>query len=157
MVTVTLFTLGATLLLDEAARQLAAMVKRACDRADLTQDFLSRCLLVPRPKLTDQLNGKAPFTALWRFFVVREVRDEFLPEFLDVLAESIDRQVVSPDLARLIAAVEQLAGQKRMAKASLPPAESTQPLTRSVQLPLPASQSTSCAPLRVSQRKAIAL
>jgi predicted XRE-type DNA-binding protein len=143
VVTVTLGLFSAAIAIDECARQLAADVALAMKRADLTQDFVSRCINVPRPKLSDQLAGKASFTTLWRFFVVREIREsEFLVELLDILGQRVDRALVQSDIARLVATVDALLGRqharearKRMAKASLP----SRPTTRTVTLPLPTS------------------
>ena len=108
---------------DEAAKQLAADVKLAMKRADLSLDYISRVLSVPVSRLSDQLNGKTPFTFFWRFSH-REIRDltEFWPEFMDIQADRMNRLLVRADLGRLIARLDEslAACPKRMVKAALP-------------------------------------
>lgn len=143
MVTVTLCLVGAAAyVIDEGARELAADVKLAMKRADLSVDFVARVIGVPRPKLSDQLNAVTPFTSFWRF-TAREIRDsDFWPELLELRARRLDRALVKSDLARLVMRVEQLVGAepKRMAKAALAPVHG-----RSVELPL-------VAPVRGARR-----
>lgn len=145
-----IFFLGffaAGLVLDDCGSELAADVRLAMKRADLTLDYVSRVLRVPPNKLSDQLNGKRPFTFFWRFFSSAELRAEtdFRSEFLDILARRIDRIV----LPRGVTVVSVSAAKKRMAKAALPQ-------TRSVTLPLTAEPTP--APRTIVQpRRAVAL
>lgn len=126
MITVTLLTVGAALAIDAAARELVADVRLAMKRADLTLDFVSRVTGVPPQRLSDQLNGKVPFTGFWRFWV-GEMRDtDFRPEFLEIQAERVNRLLVRVDLGALIAKLDQLVGSKPMVKAALPSAQKEQ-------------------------------
>ena len=109
--------LGAALAIDAL---LAADAKLAMKRADLTLDYVSRVTSVPLSRLSDQLNGKTPFTSFWRFFA-GEMRDtDFRLEFLDIQAARVDRFLAPRDLGALITGVQALVGHKRMAKADLP-------------------------------------
>lgn len=131
MVTVTLCLLacGALVFDAEVHRRLATIFGKTVRRCDIKLEWLATALGVPRPKLSDQLAGKVPFTYMWRFFVSTALRreyPEFREELLDLLAEDIDRALITPDLAFLIR------GRKKMARASLPEG----PITRLVTLPL---------------------
>ena len=122
MFTLLLFIAGAALVVDEAARELGALVKLAIKRADLTQDQVARFIGVPIPKLSDQLNGKVPFTSLWRFFVAPEMREtDFVSELLGVLAPRVNLALVSQDIGDVLAGLTELLHHHRkpMAKASL--------------------------------------
>jgi hypothetical protein len=112
--------LGAGVALDETARQLAADVRLAMKRADLSLDYVSRVLVVPPNKLSDQLNAKAHFTYLRKFFISRELREEtdFLSEFFDIFADRINRIALPRGVSVLFAKVD--GTPKRMAKAELP-------------------------------------
>jgi hypothetical protein len=113
MVTLTV-VLASVLVGDALQRHLCADVARALRRADLKYEWVADTLGVPRTKLSAQLNGHAPFTYLPRFFTTPAMYDtDFHIELLDLLAERLDRAVVTPDLAALIR------GRKRMAKALL--------------------------------------
>ena len=96
--------------IDEAARDLAADAKLAMKRADLSLDFVARVINVPRPKLSEQLNGNLPFTFLCRFAGREMWETDFWAEFLELRARRIDRALVSSSLGRLVVAVERLAG-----------------------------------------------
>lgn len=110
----------ATVALDDVSRELAADAKLAMKRADLSLDYVARCTGVPHSRLSDQLNGKTPFTALWRFFVGEMRETDFRIEFLELQAGRVDRFLVRPDLGAIIARLDELVTSARMAKASLP-------------------------------------
>jgi hypothetical protein len=100
---------------------IASIASEAMKRADLTQDYISRVTRIPAARLSDQLSGKLPFTGFVRFGC-REIRENtfFWTAFVEVLADRVDRAVVPVDVARLVAGVEELVGQKRrMARMSL--------------------------------------
>lgn len=122
---------AAALAIDHAARELVGDVRLAMKRADLSLDFVSRVTGVPPQRLSDQLNGKTPFTAFWRF-TAREIRESgFWLELVALRAARVDRYVVNREIGHLIERVEELVGQKPMARmtpASLPD-------TRTVTLP----------------------
>lgn len=106
----TMVTIGAVLAIDRAARDLVADVRLAMKRADLSVDFVSRCTGVPPSRLSDQLNGKTPFTAFWRFGTAEMRETDFWVEFLELQAERVDRMLVSRDLGTLVAKVEAMVG-----------------------------------------------
>lgn len=111
---------GAAIAIDAAARQLLADVKLAMKRADLSQDFVCRVTGVPLQRLSDQLNGKTPFTAFWRF-ATQEMRDTgFWLEFVDIQAARVNRELVRVDLGALISKLDAFVGGKPMVKAALP-------------------------------------
>lgn len=120
MITLTIFTGLAAVVLDQASNELAVDAKLAIKRADLTLDYVSRCTGVPLSRLSDQLNGKTPFTAFWRLWV-GEMRDtDFRIEFLEIQARRVDRFFVRADVGKLIVRLDELVTTVRMAKASLP-------------------------------------
>ena len=86
--TVTLCALCAAAYL--ADQQLAADAKLAMKRADLSVDYVARATSYSRERLSDQLNGKEPFTAFWRFFVGEMRETEFRAEFFAIQAARID-------------------------------------------------------------------
>jgi hypothetical protein len=115
---------GATFLIDDCARLLVADVRLAMKRADLSLDYVARCIAVPIPKLSDQLNGKTPFTAWWRFACLEIRRDTtFWLEFAELQAARVDRVLVRADVGTLIAKVEALVGHKPMARMAMPSAQ----------------------------------
>lgn len=119
MITVMLLAGGATVVLDRASRQLVADVRLAMKRADLSLDYVSRVTGIPPSRLSDQLNGKTPFTGFWRFWV-GEMRDtDFRIEFLELQAGHVDRLLVRVDLGALIQRLDELVTSTRMAKANL--------------------------------------
>lgn len=123
MITVTLFA-GAAMAVDAV---LAADARKAMKRADLTLDYVSRVTGVPMSRLSDQLNGKTPFTAFWRFFTGEMLDTDFRAQFIDIQCERLDRVPVPRQLGDLLARVEELIGVKPMQKMDLPPL--TQPIT----------------------------
>ena len=131
MFTVIVLTCGALtmgLLVDEAAaKELGIVVRRAMHNADLTQDFVARCIGVPPPKLSDQLSGKAPFTTFWRFFIAKELRaSDFRDEFIEELSRTIDRVLMPRGVRVIFAEVDPAGKKKRMAKAALPVTDARQ-------------------------------
>lgn len=124
LMSVACVALGATVV-DAAAKELAADVRLAMKRADLSLDYVSRVLGVPGPRLSDQLLGKLPFTYFWRF-TAREIREsDFWTELLAIEAERYHATLVLlPELSTLIHRVEELVGHKPMARMDLPPAAS---------------------------------
>lgn len=130
-----LYAATAAYVIDAAARDLVVDVRLAMKRADLSLDYVARATGVPHSRLSDQLNGKTPFTAFWRF-TAPDIRDsDFWIEFLTLRVERVDRSVVMRDLGRLVGAVEVLIGHKPMQKMALP-ASSRPSFTRTVSLPL---------------------
>lgn len=122
----TLFLLAATIAVDAAARKLAAAFRLAMKRADLSLDYVSRVIGVPPNKLSNQLLGKVPFTAAWRFFVGEMRETGFASELLAIFAADLDRALLPRGVVVVYAeAPERIP--KRMAKASL---------SRTVRLPL---------------------
>lgn len=101
---------------------LAADAKLAMKRADLSLDYVARCTGIPHSRLSDQLNGKLPFTGFWRFFVGDMRETDFRVEFLELQADRLNRVLVRADLGLLLARVETLiaASRKPMVKAALP-------------------------------------
>lgn len=114
---------------DPVARLLAADVGRALERAWISRQAASIDLGIPLNKLSDQLNGKLPFTTCWKFLVGLEDPD-FTQEFLGLQAERVNAIVVTvPDLRALLTEVRALPAevlaivrQRRMIKAALSPA-----------------------------------
>lgn len=105
---------------DERMRQLLLDVRRALDRAGHSLDYASRCVRMPGPKLSDQLRGASPFTAMRRLFASDELA-EFEPEFLALRAQRYGLTVVRSDVGTLLAKLDaMLDGPKPMAKAELP-------------------------------------
>lgn len=118
---------AAAFAIDECARLLISDVRLAMKRADLSLDFVARTIKVPIPKLSDQLNGKTPFTSWWRF-ASKEIRaTDFWLEFHDIEAGRLNRMLVRYDVGRILAGVDELVedmrGRKRMAKATLAAAD----------------------------------
>lgn len=100
---------GVPIVIDQAARDLAADAKLAMKRADLTLDFVSRVTRVPLSRLSDQLNGKTPFTSLWRFYAFEEMRQtDWRVEFGELQADRIQRLLVSADFRELLSKVDAL-------------------------------------------------
>lgn len=118
MFTVTLITcVAGAFVVDEATRELGGLVQDAIKRAGLTQDFIAATIRVPRPKLSDQLNGKAPLTCLYRFYLSRDIREktQFFPELIDLLGERFGRVVLSSsDLQALLDEVRILVHHSRV-------------------------------------------
>lgn len=118
-------------------QQLAADAKLAMKRADLSLDYVSRAIgHEDKPyslsKLSDQLNGKTPFTAFWRFFVGDMRETAFREEFFAIQADRIGHAFIpNAQIAGLVSRLDFLLGTvpKPMLKADLP-------RTRSVSLPL---------------------
>lgn len=125
MFTVIVLTCGAMMMGfvvdEETAKELGGVVRRAMHNADLTQDYVARCIGVPPPKLSDQLSGKVPFTSFWRFFIASELREsEFRDEFIEELSHVIDRVLMPRGVRVLFAEIEPTGKKrKRMAKAEL--------------------------------------
>ena len=114
-----IIVLGAAIAIDAV---LAADAKLAMKRADLTLDYVSRVTGVPLQRLSDQLNGKTPFTSFWRLFTGEMRETDFLSEFLDIQATRIDAVMVRGEkLAGLVLRMDFLLGStpKPMAKAEL--------------------------------------
>ena len=105
--------LGAALAIDAA---LAASARLAMKRADLSLDYVSRVTGIPIQRLSDQLNGKTPFTGFWRFFAGEMRETDFLDEWLPLVADGIER-IVLPRGVQLLFVGD---ATKRMAKADLP-------------------------------------
>lgn len=102
---------------------LAADAKLAMKRADLTLDYVSRVTLVPVQRLSDQLNGKTPFTCLWRFFTGEMRETDFALEFYEIQLQRADAVIVRGErLTSLLLRLDLLLGTtpKQMAKADLP-------------------------------------
>lgn len=111
--------MGAAMAVDAV---LAADARKAMKRADLTLDFVSRATGVPYSRLSDQLNGKTPFTAFWRFFTGEMLDTDFRAEFLEIQCERLDRVPVPRQLGLLVAGLDELLSTKRvMAKAHMGP------------------------------------
>ena len=129
--TVTLLACGLGLTLGAAAvdattADLLADVRLALKRADLSLDYVARCIGIHYSKLSRQLAGDEPFTLCWRILASSEIRQtEFWPEFLALRAARVDRAVVSSTLGQLVASVSELvaATKKPMAKMELPAIE----------------------------------
>lgn len=120
VITLTGVGIGAALAIDAAALVLVADVRLAMKRADLSLDFVSRVTGIPPQRLSDQLNGKTPFTGFWRF-ATREMREtDFWTEFIEIQADRVNRVVVRADVGALISKLDSLVGPKPMAKADLP-------------------------------------
>jgi hypothetical protein len=107
VITVALLT-SAALAIDHAAIGLLEDVRLAMKRADLTSDWVARSIDVPPQKLSDQLLGKAPFTAWWRFSTAALDGTDFWDEFLDLRAKRRSRALVRTDLWQFIAAVREV-------------------------------------------------
>lgn len=105
----------------EKARQLIADVRLALDRADCSIDLSSRCARISQPKLSDQLRGVSPFTAMSRLFTADQLADsEFEAEFLAIRAKRRGLALVRADVGDLIARLDDALGiRKSMAKAEL--------------------------------------
>jgi hypothetical protein len=113
------------LFVDPAARQFAADVSDAIDRAGLSRKGVAIDLGVPLNKLCDQLNGKTPFTYFWRF--VAGLDDDFKRELWEIQAARVNAVLLAvPDLRELVCEVRELVGRKRMAKSSLMPHQERQ-------------------------------
>jgi hypothetical protein len=112
---------AALYVIDQAARDLAADVRLAMKRADLSLDYVSRVIRVPPNKLSDQLSGKAPFTVWCRFVTLELQQTEFWPEFLALRAERTNQWLVKLDLlAMLVVKVTELVNHKPvMVKATI--------------------------------------
>ena len=128
--TLTLFALTtAVYVLDEASRRLAALVSLAMQKADITQDYVSRCTGIPAARLSDQLAGKAPFTGLCRILANDELRTEtdLWLELTDLFAGRVDRMLAPlqyADVIERLKRIEDLIGRpRRMARMALPKAE----------------------------------
>lgn len=104
---------------DPAARLIAADMRTAIDRACHSLQSVAIDLEVPLNKLSDQLNGKASFTYLWRILATfPDVR----MEFYDIQTDRANAVLVrAGELSALVGGVRDLiaAVPKRMAKASL--------------------------------------
>lgn len=128
MITLLAVLVGGAIVIDQAALLLIADVKLAMKRADLSLDWVARTIRVPGPKLSDQLNGKAPFTAFWRFGIGEMRATDFWLEFSELQLGRVGRVSVPRDLGALLDKVNQLADRfgpvkPRMAKADLPDAQ----------------------------------
>lgn len=110
--------LGVVAAIDAA---LARSVRLAMKRADLTLDYVSRVTGIPIQRLSDQLNGKTPFTGFCRFFSGEMRETDFLEEWLAIVADGVGR-IVLPRGVQLMVVSD---APKRMAKAdlALPPAQ----------------------------------
>lgn len=101
---------------DAAAKFLAADVKKALEHAVVPLKVAAIELDVPLNKLSDQLNGKAPFTYCWRFFAwddadptVATHAEDFKKAFLNLQADRIGAVLVQgPDLCDLVRSVREL-------------------------------------------------
>lgn len=100
---------------NDASRELVADVRLAMKRADLSVDFVARCTGVPAPKLSDQLNGKTPFTSFWRFIAPEIKASRFWDELFALRAERHGGVYVRGDLAVLVRGVERLVLEKEKA------------------------------------------
>jgi hypothetical protein len=119
VITLTFFTILGALAIDG---QLAADAKTAIKRADLTLDYVSRVTGIPIQRLSDQLNGKTPFTGFWRLFTGEMRQTDFALEFFDIQAGRIDAVVLRGErLIGLVMRMDVLLGStpKPVAKASL--------------------------------------
>src|SRR6476469_5039096 len=99
--------LGAFEVSDDS-RQLVADIRLAMKRSDLSLDYVARCICVPVPKLSEQLNGKQPFTSWWRFFSPEINGTSFWHEWHAIRAERHGGVYVRGQLAALVRGVEQL-------------------------------------------------
>lgn len=111
--------LGAAIAIDAV---LAADAKLAIRRADLTLDYVSRVTGVPMQRLSDQLNGKTPFTSFWRLFTGEMRQTDFAIEFYEIQLQRADAVIVRGErLASMVLRMDYLLGAapKPMAKAGL--------------------------------------
>lgn len=107
---------------EPAMRRLGQLVALAIKKAGLTDDYVSLVTGIPRPKLSDMLNGKVRFTGLDRILLSRDIREDtlFWVYFADGLANEMAHAVVPRDLGTLLGHVERFFGEKRaMVKASM--------------------------------------
>lgn len=124
--TVTLLALSMAYAVDQ---QLAEDSRLAMKRADLTLDWVCRAIgdgpdkPYAMNKLSEQLSGKRPFTAFWRFFVGEMAQTDFRAAFFEIQAERIDALFLRRSRAvDLLARMDFLLGSpKPMAKASYAP------------------------------------
>jgi hypothetical protein len=116
---ITFVGIAASLAIDAV---LAADAKLAMKRADLTLDYVSRVTGIPLQRLSDQLNGKTPFTGFWRFFTGEMRETDFFHEFMEIQCRRMGGTYCPTGLGELVDSVRtlvEIAGEKkRMAKAS---------------------------------------
>lgn len=110
-----------TLEVSERMRQLADDGHVALKRANCTVDFASRSVPMNPPRLSDQLRGAMPFTALARLMASTDLAaTDFEMEFIAIRARRLGYALVRADLGSLISRLEELLdGRKPMAKAEL--------------------------------------
>jgi len=105
---------------DPAAQLLAVDMRDAIHLSCRSLKSIAIDLDVPMNKLSDQLNGKTPFTYCWRILAMfPDVR----LEFCDIQAQRVEAMLVrSAEIRELIAEVKQFTTgvRKRMAKSALP-------------------------------------
>lgn len=102
---------------DERDRDLCTDVRLALQRADLALKEAAYLTGVPLPKLSEQLSGKLPFTALIR--LLTRLPETFWIELLAIRSARYGGTfVMQPELVSLIAAVRVI-GAARSLKASL--------------------------------------
>jgi hypothetical protein len=120
---ITLMAFAGAFVANELALVLVHDVRLAMKRGDLSLDYVARITGTPISRLSDQLNGKTPFTAFCRFYASKELREEtdFWPEFYALQLARIDRVMTTADLGTLLVKVEALLNvyPKVMAKAEL--------------------------------------
>lgn len=123
----TLMLFAAAFVINELGRALIEDVKLAMKRSNLSLDYVARVTNTPISRLSDQLNGKDPFTAFCRFYASDELRDKtmFWQEFQPLQDARINRLCLAVDLGALLTKVEALtalvgARPKVMARAGLP-------------------------------------
>jgi hypothetical protein len=109
---------ASALAIDHAAKELVGDVRLAMKRSDLSLDYVSRVTGVPPQRLSDQLNGKTPFTAFWRFTRAEIRETAFWPEFLGIRNERCGLVQVPRDLGLLVASVRELVSMNPVALAA---------------------------------------
>lgn len=110
--------LGGAYQVNDSGRVLCADVREALRRAGESLKSAAITIEAPENKLSDQLNGKAPFTFLWR--LMQDMPAAFAREFHEIRATRHgDTYVKHSDLVELIATVRTIGGHRAL-KASLP-------------------------------------